>query len=128
MILYYLIMILFYQSIKRCINIPLLYYFYNETRVYHQFMTHPRTHSFHRLRPLSNNSVCEPKRTNSITSFFLSNHIKRVSSSIWHSIKFFQFPFKGWGLYSSGISFPSARSTTIFISVSTISLLFLKRL
>lgn len=30
MILCYLILILFYQSIKRCINILLLYYFYNQ--------------------------------------------------------------------------------------------------
>ena len=39
-----------------------------------------------RLRPLPNNSECEPKRTNSIALLFLSNQIKSVSFSIWHSI------------------------------------------
>ena len=39
-----------------------------------------------RLRPLPNNSECEPKRTNSIVLLFLSNQIKSVSFSIWHSI------------------------------------------
>ena len=37
-----------------------------------------------RLRPLPNNSECEPKRTNSIALLFLSNQIKSVSFSIWH--------------------------------------------
>ena len=39
-----------------------------------------------RLRPLPNNSECEPKRTNSIALLFLSNQIKSVSFSIWHFI------------------------------------------
>ena len=39
-----------------------------------------------RLRPLPNNSECEPKRTNTIALLFLSNQIKSVSFSIWQSI------------------------------------------
>ena len=39
-----------------------------------------------RLRPLPNNSECKPIRTNTIALLFLSNQIKSVSFSIWHSI------------------------------------------
>ena len=46
----------------------------------------PDCYGDQRLRPLPNNSECEPKRTNSIALLFLSNQIKSVSFSIWHSI------------------------------------------
>ena len=67
---------------------PLRYKVVGPSKVFARFcgMGPPDCYGDQRLRPLPNNSECEPKRTNSIALLFLSNQIKSVSFSIWHSI------------------------------------------
>ena len=76
------------QILPKLILLPyLLFFFYVHNVSFFRLPCPPLgCYGDQRLRPLPNNSECEPKRTNSIALLFLSNQIKSVSFSIWHSI------------------------------------------